>query len=72
MRFALLRVISGCAIGLAFVTSACKSEESPPKPAAVTNPVDPATAGSITGVVTFEGKAPVAQPITMDSDPYCE
>jgi plastocyanin len=40
--------------------------------AVVANPVDPATAGSITGVVKLDGKAPAAQPITMDSDPYCE
>src|SRR5215211_4501820 len=72
MRFALLRVFSGCAMALAFVTGACKSEEPPPKPATVTNPVDPATAGSITGVVKFEGKVPAAQAISMDSDPYCE
>ncbi len=71
MRSTLRRVFSGCAIGLVFAVAACgKSEEAPP-PAAVTNPVDPATAGSITGVITFAGQAPVAEPIAMDSDPYC-
>ena len=72
MRLTLLQVFSGCAVALALVTSACKGEEPPPTPKAVTNPVDPATAGSITGVVKFEGKAPAAQAITMDSDSYCE
>jgi plastocyanin len=72
MRSTLLQVFSGCAVALALVTSGCKSEEPPPTPAAVTNPVDPATAGSITGVVKFDGKAPAAQTITMDSDAYCE
>jgi len=72
MRSPFLCVLSGCAIGLTLVAGACKKEEPPPAPAAVTNPVDPATTGSITGVVKFDGKAPAAQPITMDSDPYCE
>ena len=72
MRSMLPRVFSVCAIGLAFLPGACKKDEPPPQPAAVTNPVDPATAGSITGVVMFDGKAPAAQPITMDSDAYCE
>jgi len=72
MRSTLRRVISGCAIGLVLTFAACsKSEEAPPPPAAVTNPVDPATAGTITGVVRFEGQAPPAERITMDSDPYC-
>jgi plastocyanin len=72
MRSTLRRVFSGCAIGLAFAAVACgKSEETPPPPVAVANPVDPATAGAITGVVKFEGQAPARQPITMDSDPYC-
>ena len=72
MRSTLRRVFGGCAIGLAFAAASCgKSEEAPPPPAAVTNPVDPATAGGIAGVVTFQGQAPAAERITMDSDPYC-
>jgi plastocyanin len=46
-----------------------------PAPAAaaapVTNPVDPATAATVTGHVTFSGKAPAPEPITMASDPRC-
>ena len=72
MRSPFLRLMTVCGIGLSLVAGACKKEEPPPARAAVANPVDPATAGSITGVVKFEGKAPAAQPITMDSDPYCE
>ena len=72
MRSPFLRLLAACAVGLALLTGACNKDEPPPKPAAVTNPVDPATAGSITGVVKFEGAAPAPQTITMDSDPYCE
>ena len=73
MRSTLCRAASVCAIGLAFValTACSKGEEAPPAPAAVSNPVDPATAGAIAGVVTFEGQAPAREPINMDSDPYC-
>ncbi len=39
--------------------------------APVTNPVDPATAGTVTGRVTFSGKAPAPTPISMASDPRC-
>jgi plastocyanin len=39
--------------------------------AAVTNPVDPETAGSVTGTITFEGTPPAPQPIKTASDPNC-
>ena len=72
MRSTLRHVISGCAISLAFAAAACgTSEEAPPPPVAVSNPVDPATAGAIRGVITFEGQVPAREPINMDSDPYC-
>jgi plastocyanin len=73
MRSTVRRVFLRCVLGLVLGTAAAcgKSEEAPPAPAAVTNPVDPATAGSIAGVVTLDGRAPAPQPINMDSDPYC-
>jgi plastocyanin len=40
--------------------------------APVTNPVNPETAGAITGKVTFEGTAPKPEPIRMSSDPKCQ
>ena len=43
----------------------------PPAAAPVTNPVDPATAATITGTVTLEGKPPTAEPINLASDDYC-
>lgn len=77
MRFRLHRVFGGRALAFAaaaaLTATACgRSEETPPPPAAVTNPVDPATAGAVTGVVRFEGAPPAAQPISMNSDPFCE
>jgi plastocyanin len=41
-------------------------------PAPLVSPVDPATAATISGRVSFEGVAPAAQPIRMASDPNCE
>lgn len=34
--------------------------------------VDPATASTVTGKVTFQGTPPPAQPIKLSSDPYCQ
>jgi plastocyanin len=47
-------------------------QETPPPAAAVTNPVDPATAGSVRGSITFSGTPPAPEPINMESDPYCQ
>jgi plastocyanin len=41
----------------------------PPRPAV--SPVDPATAGHVTGRITFEGTAPARNVVRMDSDPNC-
>jgi plastocyanin len=61
-------------VSLAALIVACGgggTEEAVPAPVVTTNPVDPATAGRITGVIRLEGAPPPAQPIRMDSDPYC-
>jgi plastocyanin len=56
--------------------SACGSTKQEPAPAAepavAVNPVDPATAGSVTGRISFEGTPPAPTPIKMGSDPNCE
>ena len=63
---------AGSVVLAASLLAACSKTEEAPPPPVVTNPVDPATAGAITGAVKFEGTPPAAQPITMDSDAYCE
>jgi plastocyanin len=55
---------------LALAAAACGGSPQQP-PAPITNPVDPATAGSIAGTVTLTGVPPARQPIRMSSDPYC-
>ena len=61
---------------VALATAACgggtSSEPAPAAPATpTTNPVDPATAGTITGKIAFAGTLPTPDPINMESDPYC-
>jgi plastocyanin len=55
---------------------ACGGAQQPKQePAAakvVTNPVDPATAGNVTGHVRLDGAAPPNQPIKTASDPNCK
>jgi plastocyanin len=52
--------------------AACSSPpQSAPAPAGGGKHVDPATAGSLTGRVTFEGTPPAAEPLKMASDPAC-
>ena len=43
----------------------------PATSAPITNPVDPATAGNMSGKVTFEGTPPKVATFRMDSDPNC-
>ena len=48
------------------------SEPAPPAPAApAATIVDPATAATVTGRITFSGQAPAPKPISMASDPRC-
>ena len=42
-----------------------------PPDAPTTSPVDPATAGNVTGRVTFAGTPPKPAPLRMESDPNC-
>jgi plastocyanin len=67
-------LLGGVLLGATFLAAACGGgqPEAPATPVApVSNPVDPATAGSVTGRITFTGTAPTRDPITMASDPRC-
>ena len=67
--------VRAIAVAAALLTTGCggtQQQAAPAEPAVVTNPVDPATAGSITGRISFEGTPPTPTPIKMASDPYCE
>jgi plastocyanin len=58
----------------ALLMSGCKKSAAPASGPVVSQPapaVDPATAGSITGVVSFDGVAPKRIPIDMSADPAC-
>lgn len=67
------RVLAAVVIGAAALTAACGGGEpaAPIEQPVLLNPVDPATAGSLAGVMTFTGAAPVAEVINRRSDPYC-
>lgn len=65
---ALALVLTGCGGG------ETKTEEGRSKAApasAATLRIDPATAATVTGKVTFTGEKPVRRPISMDSTPAC-
>src|SRR6185312_8165583 len=75
------RVVSlGCFLGIALFAVGCsksspapsgsKMESAPAKPVAYFH-VDPATAGEVTGKISFSGKAPARKKIDMDEDPQC-
>ena len=65
--------IAGMVVLCAAAACGGNTEDEAPAPPSVpvTNPVDPATAGSITGMVTFNGVAPPPQVIKTVSDPRC-
>jgi len=64
------------ALVLFVVTAACsKKEPEPPStastPAPAATPIDPATAGSVAGIVKLDGAAPKPQKVRMDAEPIC-
>jgi hypothetical protein len=64
------------AIAIALVLISCgQKDEAPEAPPTVINPggqaVDPATAGSVTGAVTFDGDPPARKIISMSAVPNC-
>jgi plastocyanin len=68
------RAVASVALLLTVIASACgggQPAQQNTAPAAAKNPVDPATAGTITGRITLEGTAPTPQPVKTVSDPRC-
>ncbi len=68
---------AAAALALALAGTGCggtQPEQAAPaaEPAVTINPVDPATAGSITGRIAFAGTPPAPQPIKTASDPNCQ
>jgi plastocyanin len=77
MNTKLFQFVLASVLALAIVgCGGSKKEETPAAaPAAAssaTKTVDQATAGSVTGSVTLDGKAPAAKPINMSAEPYCQ
>jgi plastocyanin len=73
-----LRNVWVLSVGLACAAAAtaCGGGSEAPKPVATAAPagaqkVDPATAGTVTGVVSLNGTAPRNEPIRMNADPVC-
>ncbi len=62
-------VAAGCGGGGGDAGGAGGGEEA--APAAQASPVDPATAGNVSGMVMFEGQAPAMAAIDMSDEPTC-
>ena len=62
-------IFTGCRAHNAATESTSSGTASAPAPTAA--PIDPATAGSITGIIHFKGTAPARIPIDMSMDPAC-
>jgi plastocyanin len=64
--------LRGCAIAAAIACTACGGKEGAPgAPPADARRVDPATAGNLTGRVTFAGTVPARMPIDVTSERVC-
>ena len=60
-----------CAAVVSALVAGCGGSPPPPPAAKPGKPVDPATAGSISGRVTFKGEVPPAEVLRMGSDQAC-
>ena len=68
-----------CAVVSLFLFTACSKKPNPEESAApstgaapAATPIDPATAASVSGTVSFAGTAPKAAKIDMSQDPNCK
>jgi plastocyanin len=62
---------AGCGGGKKEESPAASSPASPAAAPAATNTVDAATAGSVTGTVTLDGKPAALKPINMSAEAFC-
>ena len=77
IRFALLGLLS---LSVLLLLAGCNKKENTestqptnaPASAPAATPIDPATVGSVSGTVKFDGAAPKAQKIDMSQDPACK
>jgi plastocyanin len=73
-----LSLAAVCAAAMLLVSCGGTSQSPAPASSGASGPagapagIDPATAGNVTGKVTFEGTPPAPQPIKLSSDPYCQ
>jgi plastocyanin len=68
-----LATLSVAAAGAACGSGSSRQEEAAPASSpVVSDPVDPATAGSLRGTISLVGTPPPAQTINRRSDPYCD
>src|SRR6266481_9186482 len=79
MNRKLWTILLGLCVGLLLLAGCSKKENtneeqgsSESKPAATAAPIDPATAASVSGTVTFDGAAPKPVKIDMSQDPACK
>src|SRR5688572_26340974 len=70
-RFRVGAVVAALAASTAACGGGSTENAAPSTPPPTVSPVDPATAGNVTGRVTFAGTAPKPAVVRMDSDPNC-
>src|SRR5712692_4684428 len=68
----LLGLVTGCSKKENTNEEQSAAPSSEAKPAATATPIDPATAASVSGTVTFGGAAPKAQKIDMSNTAACK
>lgn len=71
---AAVRVVAAMTLAVAAITAACGGDvpsDDPAPVAPIEHPVDPATAGNVSGRITFEGMPPPLDPVNTASDPNC-
>src|SRR5262249_34551219 len=70
-KFFVLSCFAVAMIALAGCNNSPTPSTQPAAPKAATISIDPATAGSISGVVSFKGTPPRLKPLDMTQDPGC-